>query len=331
MNNEILNLKICNRILEADGPIFSGESVNIRLAIDAGDSVAAKHKLVLFGFDKSALAESAAFSATENQGVWESSINTATNEFAAYFRTVPANASKSVGCMVVNTETGDTITRGNIAVISTPFPSELTPVPKPFEFVSEAEMQAAISACESSLSAEFESGLSSLSSDVADLSDGMRSLAESLRDLDTLKADAETVENLAEASERKREVFEAETIAEKVNLASSDLASNWYYLTSDNRRDSCLMRIYFDDADIETGTTSTIRQFFITFPHLPNREEIQYSNDGPNGYYENIFGLVSEYNTNFQPPSAEGWYSYRFSFCPAYDLYFAELLAYRPI
>jgi hypothetical protein len=225
MNNEILNLKICNRILEADGPLFSGESVNIRLAIDAGEAVASKHKLVLFGFDKSALSESAAFSATENANVWESTINTATNEFATYFRNIPANASKSVGAMIVNTETGDTITRGNIAVISTPFPSELTPVPKPFEFVSEAEMQAAISACESSLSAEFESGLSSLSSDVADIEDGMRSLAESLRDLDTLKADAETVDDLAAEVANKADSSTVAELSSEV-LRKMDIATS---------------------------------------------------------------------------------------------------------
>ena len=404
IKTEIINAKIKNRILEADAPIFSGETVTIKLDFDSGDADASKYKIVLFGDDKTALAEGA-FTANAI-GVWVATLNTATDKMAAYFADVPAEGTKSVGAMVIDAESADVISRGNILVVSTPFPNDLTPLPKVFDYVTDDELEAAIDDCESSLSSwfmndleglssettealnnlaasfdtqlsgvessvsdlrqdvgnwiadassslsaeisntatylqhEFESSLDSkadaseledLSSTVADVDDGMRSLAESLRDLDTAKADVETVENLAEASERKREVFEAETVAEKVNLTSSDLAENWYYLTSDTRRDSCLMRIYFDDSDIESGTTSTIRQFSITFPHLPNREEIQYSNDGPNGNYSSIFDLVAEFDRNFQPPSAEGWYTYRFNFCPWYDFYFAELLSYRPI
>lgn len=164
IKSEIITAKIKNRILVTDAPIFSGETVKIKLDFDCGDAVAANHKIVLFGVDKTALAEGT-FTATEN--AWSADLNTATNEMAAYFADVPIDATKSIGAMVVNTQTADVITRGNVLVVSTPFPSELTPAPTPFDFVSESELEEV----SSSLSAEFESGLSSLSSDVANKAD----------------------------------------------------------------------------------------------------------------------------------------------------------------
>ncbi len=374
IKTEIIKAKIENRILVTDAPIFSGESVQIRLDFNCGEAEANKHKIVLFGSDKKALAEASFFANAD--GVWIANLNTATEQMAAYFKGVPVDATKSIGAMVVNRETADVITRGNVLVVCTPFPSELVPCPQTYAYVTTEELSSSMAEVESEISGKADaSDFIQLSSTVADLSSAVANkadsstvatladdlgtavadlsaalsgkadqntvegLAEIISELDSTKADSSTVADLAaeveekadaselESTEKKREVLEAETISEKINLTSSELAANWYLLTSDTPQDSCLMRIYSDDAE----TTSTVRQFYITFAHLPNRVEIQYTNSGPNGYYDNIFGLVSEYNTNFQPPSAEGWYSYRFSFCPAYDFYYAELLAYRPI
>jgi hypothetical protein len=162
MKNEVLTIRIRNRILMPLSPIFSGETIGVKLAIDAADADASKHKLVLFADDKTALAESDLFTA-EDEEVWAANLNTATNQMSAYFADIEPNASKQVGCMVVNVDTADIIARGNLLVISTPFPNELIPVPQTYHYATSNELEEV----SSSLSAQIEEASSSLDEKIA--------------------------------------------------------------------------------------------------------------------------------------------------------------------
>jgi hypothetical protein len=211
IKSETITAKIKNRILVTDAPIFSGEAVKIKLDFDCGDAVASNHKIVLFGVDKTALAEGT-FSATES--AWFADLDTATNEMAAYFADVPTDAAKTIGAMVVNTQTADVLTRGNVLVVSTPFPDDLAPCPQTYTYLTTEEFSSSMAAVETEIGgkanasdfiqlssdvADLESAVATKaeSSTVADLAEDMRSLVQSISDLDTNKADADIVADLA--------------------------------------------------------------------------------------------------------------------------------------
>ena len=193
MKSEIINAKIEKRILVTDAPIFSGETVKIRLEIDAADAVASEHKIILFGDDKTALAEGT-FSASES--AWIADLNTATREMAAYFEGVPVDATKSVGAMVVNTITADVITRGNVLVVSTPFPENLSPCPQTYAYLTVEEFSSSMAEVETEISGKADSSdFIQLSNTVADLSSAMASKADSstVADLSSAVGDASLI------------------------------------------------------------------------------------------------------------------------------------------
>ncbi len=505
MKTEILNLKIRNRILEADGPIFSGEQVSLRLAIDAGEEDASEHCLVLFGIDKSCLAQSAAFTEVD-EGIWTASINTGTNEMAEYFSSVPPNASKQIGAMIVNTETGDVITRGDMLVISTPFPDDLIPAPQTYHYVISTEMTAAIEAASAALSTQIAgkadasavtevaaavtalsttvaskadsstvsaladtvaskadsstvttlsttvavkadaSTVEALSSDVAaivaeavtfgDLNNGLSGLyaevsadlaskadssaVEALSTTVAAKADSSTVSALADTVASKAESSTVADLSSAVGDASlivrrsqyggvgrngevkdiiltgaddeypalvfNDEANggdhyefrtdgpegdggDWHEICLPNadgtialdetammkrkinqctgkrsfelpRVDNAFFIMTNDDASstdkitfysLFGSTDNIVHEIMVKFPHYRNRTEIYYSNNGPSTGVVDIFDAFGEYDDNLIRPDAEGWYTYRFTVCPYYDVYTAERLAYLPI
>ena len=211
IKSETITARIKNRILVTDAPIFSGEAVRIKLDFDCGEAVAANHKIVLFGVDKTALAEGI-FTASES--AWIADLNTATREMAAYFADVPVDATKTIGAMVIDTIKSDVITRGNVLVVSTPFPDNLAPCPQTYAYLTVEEFSSSMAEVETEISgkadasdfvqlsntvADLSSAMASKadSSTVADLAEDMRSLVQSISDLDINKADADIVDDLA--------------------------------------------------------------------------------------------------------------------------------------
>ena len=177
IKSETITAKIKNRILVTDVPIFSGEAVRFRLDFEIGEADASEHKIILFGDDKTALAE-ARFTAFG--GAWIAELNTATQEMAAYFEGVPVDATKSIGAMVVNTQTADVITRGNVLVVSTPFPDDLSPCPQTYSYLTTDEFSSSMATLESEIGGKASaSDFIQLSSTVADLSSAVATKAES--------------------------------------------------------------------------------------------------------------------------------------------------------
>lgn len=223
MNSEIINAKIEKRILVTDAPIFSGETVKVRLAIDAADAVASNHKLVLFGDDKKALAEGT-FTATES--AWIADLNTATNEMAAYFADVPVDATKSIGAMVVNTLQSDVITRGNVLVVSTPFPDDLSPCPQTYSYLTTEEFSSTVADLETEIGGKAdESDFIQMSSDVADLTSevlGMSSTVANLAAVVPNKAESSDVANLEQSVISIHEDLFAlsSTVADKADVSA---------------------------------------------------------------------------------------------------------------
>ena len=216
IKSETITAKIKNRILVTDAPIFSGEAVRFRLDFEIGEADASEHKIILFGDDKTALAE-ARFTAFG--GAWFANLNTATNEMAAYFADVPIDATKSIGAMVVNTIKSDVITRGNVLVVSTPFPDDLAPCPQTYTYLTTEEFSSSMAEVESEISGKAdESDFIQLSSTVADLESEVDGLGAAVADM------GEAVDGKADAAEL---AALANEVAAKVDYATFDaLASN---------------------------------------------------------------------------------------------------------
>ena len=203
MKSEIIEAKIENRILRFKSPIFSGEAVVVKLVFDSGDAVASQHRIVLFGSDRKALAEGA-FS-EDGSGAWLATLNTATNEMAAYFSGVEVEGARSIGAMVVNANTADVITRGNVLVVCTPFPEDLKPCPQTYSYITEEELDAALE--------PIEGNISSLSSDVSGLSSMV-----------SLKADISSLQQIAVTLSGKADLSAVSTIANDMADLAADLA-----------------------------------------------------------------------------------------------------------
>ena len=106
-----LHLTLNNRVLKATENLYSGESIVVELE-DPGlvQLTASDYNLVLFGADKSILAASEPFTASDCK--WTATLNTATAEFQSYYENVSASTAKTLGMMIVNRTTGDTICAG---------------------------------------------------------------------------------------------------------------------------------------------------------------------------------------------------------------------------
>ena len=123
-----LHLTINNRVLKAAENLYSGESIVVEIE-DPGlvQLTAADYNLVLFGADKSILAASEPFTASDSK--WTATLNTATAAFQAYYENVSASTAKTLGLMIVSRTTGDTICAGTISATSVPFPSQTSSIP----------------------------------------------------------------------------------------------------------------------------------------------------------------------------------------------------------
>ena len=137
-----LHLTITGRVLKATETLYSGESVIVEIE-DSGlvPLNAADYRLILFGADKSILAASQPFAA--NAATWTATLDTATEAFQTYYANVNASVSKTLGMMIVNDNTGDTICAGTIGAVSVPFPMQLNTIPDLYadSFIQRTEAQ----------------------------------------------------------------------------------------------------------------------------------------------------------------------------------------------
>lgn len=123
-----LHLTINSRALKAVENLYSGESIIVEVE-DAGlvQLQASDYRLVIFGADKTILAASEPFTASDTK--WTATLNTASEAFQFYYSSVSANTSKTLGMMIVNDTTGDTLCAGTVSVTSVPFPTQISSIP----------------------------------------------------------------------------------------------------------------------------------------------------------------------------------------------------------
>ena len=123
-----LHLTINNRALKAAENLYSGEAITVEVE-DSGlvQLQAANYRLVIFGTDKSILAASGAFTASDTK--WTATLDMATAPFQTYYENVAANSSKTLGMMIVDNTTGDTLCAGTVPVTAVPFPSQISSIP----------------------------------------------------------------------------------------------------------------------------------------------------------------------------------------------------------
>ena len=123
-----LHLTINNRALKAAENLYSGESITVEVE-DSGfvQLQAANYRLVIFGADKSILAASEAFTASDTK--WTATLNMATAPFQTYYENVAASSSKTLGMMIVDNTNGDTLCAGTIPVTAVQFPSQISSIP----------------------------------------------------------------------------------------------------------------------------------------------------------------------------------------------------------
>lgn len=123
-----LHLTLAGRVIKAAENLYSGESIVVELE-DPGlvQLQASDYNLVLFGADKTILAASQPFAASDCK--WTATLDTATAPFLAYYENVSASTAKTLGMMIVSRTTGDTICAGTISATSVPFPSQTSSIP----------------------------------------------------------------------------------------------------------------------------------------------------------------------------------------------------------
>lgn len=136
------------RALTAQGRIIAGESLAVSVAGMAG--AAATLRLALVSPTRQILAACGDFDVDGTAATGTMATNTA--ELKAYLASVPTGRAVSVACLVWPDVGGyEAYCAGAVDVVAEPMPDELAPIPPVAEYVTEAQMEAAIAVAVSPL------------------------------------------------------------------------------------------------------------------------------------------------------------------------------------